>query len=377
MEYRQLYEKKEVTNMNRRPYEILIAAALGIGLLTGCNSNINSSGSEEGPVILEQSTGQSTKQEATELEETTTVPREFLITEEITSLSIADHNMLGDSGLEKIYIYLPPNYYDSQEAYPVVYYLHGFGETSGSFLQSSTSNLDSLFAEGEKAFIMVEVSGNGSTGGSFYVNSPSSGNWDDCLIKDVIPYVDSQYRTLAQAESRGICGFSMGGFGAMNLALLHPDVFAAVYSMSPGIMKDDALPEAMRTWAGDTAFLQAYSRAFASNPENTKTYGAVPKMDNTELDNAIVAKWYSGFGNWTQKLDAYLSLKTPLRAIGISYGTKDNYTWITSGSAYYVDLLREKGIEPTVFTFDGGHWMPTNAIADHLGPFFQENLSWG
>lgn len=93
--------------MNRRPYEILIAAALGIGLLTGCNNNINSSGSEEGPVIVEQSTGQSTKQEATELEETTTVPREFLITEEITSLSIADHNMLGDSGLEKIYIYLP------------------------------------------------------------------------------------------------------------------------------------------------------------------------------------------------------------------------------------------------------------------------------
>jgi S-formylglutathione hydrolase FrmB len=330
---------------------LIVPAILGMALITGCDSKTNTPDPEEAAQV-------------------------YLITEEITSVNIADHNLMGDPGTEAIYIYLPPNYYDSKESYPVVYYLHGHGETPGSFLRGSKLDLDSFFSEGEQAFIMVEMSGTGFTNGSFYVNSPSSGNWEDCLIEEIIPYIDAEYRTLAQAESRGICGFSMGGFGAMNLALRHPDVFAAVYSMSPGIMKDDALPEAMRSWASDKTFLAAYARAFAPNPEKANIFGDIPVMDNTDADNLIAAKWLDGFGNWSQKLDAYLSLQTPLRAIGISYGTEDGYPWITSGSAYFVDLLRENGIEPTVFVFDGGHRIPPNAVSDHLGPFFRENLAW-
>lgn len=333
--------------MKKSLFAILFTTVLGMSLLAGCARD---------------------SQKA---------PREYLITKEITSAQIADNNLMGDPGTETIYIYLPPDYYDSKESYPVVYYLHGFGETAGSFIRGSKTDLDSLFGDGKQAFIMVEISGNGYTGGSFYVNSPSSGNWEDCLINEIIPYVDKEYRTLAQAGSRGICGFSMGGFGAMNLALRHPDVFAAVYSMSPGIMKDDALPEAVRLWSSDKSFLKAYARAFAPNPEIAGIFGDIPAMDGTDADNLIAAKWLSGFGNWSQKLDAYLSLNTPLRAIGICYGTKDSYPWITEGCAYFTDLLRENGIEPTVFTFDGGHFTPSGAISDHIGPFFMENLMWG
>lgn len=360
--------------MKRRLYATLVAAILGVALSAGCDRN--STTPDPTQTTAEQSTSTTAAQVATEPAETTKAPPPRLITEEITSAHIADNNMLGDPGAETIYIYLPPNYYDAQESYPVVYYLHGHGETPGTFLYNSKTQLDKLFAEGEPAFIMVAVSGTGSTSGSFYVNSPASGNWEDCLIEEIIPYVDAGYRTLTQAESRGICGFSMGGFGAMNLALRHPDVFAAVYSMSPGILKDDALPEAMKTWAGDTTFLQAYARAFAPNLEKPNVFGDIPVLDNSDADNLIAAKWYSGFGDWSQKLDAYLSLETPLRAIGISYGTADSYAWIPAGSAYFVDLLRENDIEPTVFTFDGGHRIPLDAISDHLGPFFRENLAW-
>ncbi len=371
-------------NMVRRLYAILVTAAiLGMGLTTGCNSKIKTPDNTEATVISEQTTVQSTMQstaqsetEATEPAETEQAKPDYYITEEITSRSIADNNAMGDPGTEKIFIYLPPDYYDSEDSYPVVYYLHGFGETPGSFLMSSKLRLNNLFSEGDKSFIMVEVSGSGFTGGSFYVNSPASGNWEACLIDEVIPYVDAGYRTLARAESRGICGFSMGGFGAMNLALLHPDVFGAVYAMSPGIMKDDALPEAMDTWTGDAAFQQAYARAFAPDLEGSSFYGDIPVLDGSEEDNAICAKWYGGFGNWSQKLDAYLSLETPLRAIGISYGTNDGYTWIPTGSAYFAGLLRENGIDPIDFVFNGGHSMPENTIKDHLGPFFLENLVW-
>jgi S-formylglutathione hydrolase FrmB len=357
-------------NMKRRLLATLVVLAILVtGLTAGCDRNTTTFEPTE-------TTAPTTAQEVTEPAETTKTPPPRLITEEITSAHIADNNMVGDAGTEKIYIYLPPNYYDSQEFYPVVYYLHGHGETPGSFLRDSKSQLDKLFAEGEPAYIMVEMSGSGSTSGSFYVNSPASGNWEDCLIEEIIPFVDAGYRTLTQAESRGICGFSMGGFGAMNLALRHPDVFAAVYAMSPGIMKDDALPEAMKSWRGDTIFLRAYARAFAPNLEKSDFFGDIPVLDNTAADNLIAAKWYGGFGNWSQKLDAYLALETPLRAIGISYGTTDSYGWIPTGSAYFVDLLRENGIEPTVCTFDGGHRMPLDAIKDHLGPFFMENLEW-
>jgi enterochelin esterase-like enzyme len=346
------------------------------GLITGCGNNANSSESTQASTVAEQTTTQTTAQETTEAATTSAVKKEYLITQEITSKNIADNNVLGDDGKEKIFIYLPPDYYDSEKSYPVVYYLHGYGETPGVFMEATKHDLDQYFSTTEDAFIMVEISGNGTTGGSFYVNSPASGNWEDFVIKDVIPYVDAQYRTLARVESRGICGFSMGGFGSMNLALLHPDIFGAVYSMSPGIMKDDALPDVLRSWTGDSSLMQAYARAFAPDLENTKIYGKIAKLDDSEKDKEIVALWYNGFGNWNQKLEAYLALNTSLRAVAISYGTKDNYPWIPSGSEHLAELLRAEGIEPTVFTFEGGHMMPTNAIADHLGPFFMENLSW-
>ncbi|MDD4095467.1 MAG: alpha/beta fold hydrolase [Oscillospiraceae bacterium] len=365
--------------MKLRIFTLFVALIiLGIGCVAGCNDGATTDPSKEA-VTADQTTAPADATTGTAAPETT-APAETtkapsrLISDQIQSAQIADNNRVGDSGAENIFIYLPPNYFDTQKAYPVLYYLHGHGETSGAFLYNSKSELDKLFAEGEPAFIMVEIAGTGSTNGSFYVNSPASGNWESCLIEEIIPYVDAQYRTLAKAESRGICGFSMGGFGAMNLALRNPDVFGAVYAMSPGIMKNDALPEAMESWAGDSTFLQAYARAFAPNPEKPNIFGDIPTLDGTDADNLIAAKWYDGFGNWDQKLDDYLALKTPLRAIGICYGTADSYTWITTGSADFVDLLRENGIEPTVLAFDGGHAIPVGIITDQLGPFFLENL---
>lgn len=359
--------------MKQRLFAIFIAVILITGLIAGCDRDRTPDPTQE-TTTANQTTVTTGAPEPTKPAETTKAPPPRIISDRIQSAKIADNNRVGDSGAEKIYIYLPPNYYDSQESYPVVYYLHGFGETPGSFIYNSSSELDKLLSDGGAAFIMVAMAGTGATNGSFYVNSPASGNWEDCLIEEIIPYVDAQYRTLTQASSRGICGFSMGGFGAMNLAFRNPDVFGVVYAMSPGIIKDDALPEAMKSWSGDPTFLQAYARAFAPNLEKTNIFGDIPAMDGTDADNLITAKWYDGFGNWDKKLNAYLSLDTPLRAIGISYGNADSYTWITTGSAYFVELLRENGIEPTVFTFDGGHVIPFRVIPDHLGPFFLENL---
>lgn len=380
--------------MIRRLLSLFICTGiLCAGLAAGCSAT-NSAGMDPAVTTAIQTTAadEATDAEATtsgttaadaagttaaDASGTTAAEPDRFLTVELVSDSIGDNNLLGDPGKEKIFVYLPPSYFDSAADYPVVYYFHGFGETPGTFLSTARRQLDKFFEDGGDEFIMVEVAGGGYSGGSFYANSTVTGNWDDYVIKEVIPLVDLSYRTLAGAASRGICGFSMGGFGAMNLALLHPDVFAAVYAMSPGIMKDDALTEAMDTWTGDTAFLKAYSQAFAPDvSEGNTSLGLIPALDGSPEDNKIAALWYGGFGNWGLKIDAYLALNTPLAAIGISYGDSDGYTWIPTGSAYFSGLLREKGIEPTEFAFEGGHQIPSRAISDHLGPFFRDNLSW-
>src|SRR5205085_3914749 len=81
--------------------------------------------------------------------------------------------------------------------------------------------------------IIVVPNGTNAYSGSFYTNSAVTGNWEDYLIRDLTSYIDGKYRTLASAESRGIAGHSMGGYGSIILAMKHPDVFGAVYALSP------------------------------------------------------------------------------------------------------------------------------------------------
>src|SRR6185503_2451578 len=138
---------------------------------------------------------------------------------------------------------LPPSYASSEKRYPVVYYLPGYGDSTMIGFQLPGA-MDSLIESGEvQAMIIVVASGDSKMGGSFYVNSPVTGNWEDHIVKDVVGFVDANFRTLPQAESRGITGHSMGGFGALNLAMRRPDVFGAVYSMSPGLFDENGLAE--------------------------------------------------------------------------------------------------------------------------------------
>lgn len=299
-----------------------------------------------------------------------TDPRKFMVTAYIESQCLQG-NLIKSATKKSLHIYLPPSYFESDKAYPVVYYLHGHGEPAGMYLRNNRSQFDNAFKAGAKEFIFAAIDGEKS----FYVNSPVSGNWEDYFLTEIIPYVDANYRTIPGASSRGICGFSMGGFGSINLALKHPDVFSAVYSMSPGLLKSDGLSEAMNTWKGDISFLRTYSQAFAPN-KDAENLGDIPKLDGADEDNAIIEKWMTGFGNLEQKMQAYIALGTPLKAIGFSYGTGDNYTWIPKGTQYFSDLLNANGINNSLFTFGGGHTQPGSSVEDILVPFFNANLTY-
>jgi len=149
-----------------------------------------------------------------------------------------ERNPVGDSPDRDVSIYLPPGYDSGTRRYPVLYLLHGYTGTDRGWMNPSYVGLSEVMdglLEHHKIQPMIVVMPNcfNRFGGSFYANSTLSGNWEDFIVRDLVSYLDTHYRTLATPASRGIAGHSMGGYGALRLGMRHPDVFSAAYGMSP------------------------------------------------------------------------------------------------------------------------------------------------
>jgi S-formylglutathione hydrolase FrmB len=349
---------------------LILAVSLALMCLPGCTVSKNSSDTDSGISSNFNRESTTLKPETTNAAEE--AEKHYLIIK-LQSKALAQ-NMLDENLEQNVYVYLPPSYYENDKKYPVVYFLHGFGDSPEGFLTSSKSIMDKTFKNGAKEFIMVAVNGENKTGGSFYVNSPVIGNWEDYVVNEVVALIDKNFKTINNSNSRGICGFSMGGFGAFNLALLHPDVFGSLLTMSPGLLAENELPSALETWNGDSSFKRAYAQAFSPNVNDTVNFGSVPELSGTDKDNAIVRNWENGFGNIKQKVDNYISLNKPLKSIKIIYGEFDNYEWIPNGCKYLSKLLDDKGIEHSIESFKDGHIIPSDASENYIIPFFNENL---
>src|SRR5579884_732015 len=148
-----------------------------------------------------------------------------------------EHNLLGDPADQSVWIVLPAAYaQESQHRFPVLYFLHGFADSTphhdaAEFMRASLDR--AIAAAAAQPFIIVLPNGLNKYLGAFYANSATTGNWDDYITRDVVQYVDTHYRTVADPAHRVIAGHSMGGYGALTLAFRHPDVFGSVYAMSP------------------------------------------------------------------------------------------------------------------------------------------------
>jgi S-formylglutathione hydrolase FrmB len=104
--------------------------------------------------------------------------------------------------------------------------------------------MDDLIKQGKiKEMIVVIPNSLTFMLGSFYFNSTVRGNWEDYIVDDLVDYIDNNYRTISNANSRGIAGHSMGGFGALNLAMRHPDIYCATYGLSPGLFDKNGLKD--------------------------------------------------------------------------------------------------------------------------------------
>ena len=131
-------------------------------------------------------------------------------------------------------ILLPATYADSRQRYPVLYLLHGGGQDHAAFAMRS-------WFRAQAAREMIVVTPN--VGESWYVNSAADpkAKYEDFVVKDLVEYMDSRYRTVASRDGRAVAGVSMGGWGAMLLGLKHPQLFGAIGALSApfGISRQD------------------------------------------------------------------------------------------------------------------------------------------
>ena len=134
-------------------------------------------------------------------------------------------NLLGDMERQAAFVYLPLGYEEEADLhYPVLYLLHGVLDSPEVWIEpvydgmTIQATMDSLIAAGEIGpAIVVMPNGRNAYGGSYYANSPVSGNWADFIARDLVAHVDATYRTIPARESRAILGHSMGGLGAIRL----------------------------------------------------------------------------------------------------------------------------------------------------------------
>lgn len=177
---------------------------------------------------------------------------------EIESTVLRD-NPLGDPHVRPLWVYVPPGYDDEPERrFPSIYLIQGMTgqidmwRNRTPFRPSTPERIDQLFAEEDcPPALVVAVDCWTSYGGSQFIDSPGTGRYCQYLCDEVVPFVDERYRTLAAAANRGITGKSSGGYGAMVLPMLRPDVFGG-----------------LATHAGDALFELCYLPEF---PQTVRT----------------------------------------------------------------------------------------------------------
>lgn len=129
-------------------------------------------------------------------------------------------------------VIVTPDNYSEKKHLPVVYLLHGYGDTyAGGWLQKGKG-----FETLADAYNMIVVCPDGGIS-SWYFDSPvdKTYQYETYVTKELIPFVDSHYSTIANRTGRGITGLSMGGHGALYLSFRHQDLFGVAGSMSGGV----------------------------------------------------------------------------------------------------------------------------------------------
>lgn len=317
-------------------------------------------------------------------------------------------NLLGDPAEQAVAVYLPPSY-DASPAkrFPTLYLLHGFTGNIGAWTNGGYQGMslkpvmDGMIKDGKIREMIVVVPGGGNAyGGGFYTNSTVTGNFEDYVFRDLVSYIDANYRTFPRPESRGIAGHSMGGYGAVVLGMKHPEVFSTVYALSPcclglaGDLSDEnpAWMKVLRLTSRDQLrgpprsfeefFVRAFvalSAAFSPNEDRAPFYVDFPYLERDgRLQNSDRA-----YANWRAKMPLYMiddhkGNLLKLRGIFIDYGQNEEFSHIRTTTSLFSKALTDRNIPHVFEVYEGGDH--SNKIRErvekHVLRFFSDKLDF-
>ena len=297
-------------------------------------------------------------------------------------------NLLGDSPDRNVSIYLPSAYDSLPTArFSVIYMLHGYFNTNLTFINffGLKTIFDNFFNQGTvQPMIIVIPDAYNDYRGSWYTNSVVTGNWEDFITQELVEYVDTNYRTWPDSLSRGISGFSMGGYGAMKLAMKHPEIYSAVYSLSGVPLDfDDVVLGTMfpylvqaanaTSWPSqwEVQMMIAMGAAFTPNINPHPFYCDFPIEPSGTLIDSVWQKWLQH--DPYSMIDTYKNNLLQLDSIVFDCGTLD-YSYF-SANQNFDSALTAENIPHTFLPYPGGH---LNKIPErveyHMLPFFSEIL---
>lgn len=226
----------------------------------------------------------------------------------------------------RMHVYTPPGYELGKGKYPVFYLLHGASDSDNSWSTIGRAGiiLDNLIAGGKaKPMIMVMPAGHTSQGGFAGGLSRAMDEFGDDFVKDVMPYIEKNYRALTGRKDRAIAGLSMGGMQTLNIGFTHLDKFAYIGVYSSGIFGGGAR-------------------------------GAAP----TEA----IAEWEKRRGGTLD--DA--KLKPGLKLLWLATGKDD---FLLKASQATVEMLKKHGFEPTYKETEGAHtWLVWREYLHEFAP---------
>jgi S-formylglutathione hydrolase len=322
----------------------------------------------------------------------TAAPRGEVRIIELASPAVAA-NLLGDPARQSFAIYLPPAYAsEPSRRFPVLYLLHGIGGTYTDFTEVWDVRVAMArgVAPGEQ-FIVVMPNGRNALGGSFYLDSPVTGNWATHIAREIVGHVDANFRTLADRNHRGVAGHSMGGFGALNFAMTRPELFGSVYALSPCCLAQvddlsygnhvfartiafrglDDVKTALRNRDFYPAALAAMAMAVTPNPGAPLLADLPFIVRDGELmpNGAVFRAWHDRLP--LNRIAASGDALRSMRRIGLEYGIDDQFAHIPAATLMFSQELGRQRIPHVLNVFEGDHREHTaDRLAEVVLPFF-------
>ena len=296
-------------------------------------------------------------------------------------------NPWGDPTERELPVYLPPS--GETEGKPLLVLLSGFTGSGWTHFErprylsdTQIGRLDRLIRSGQAAeAVVVAPDGLTTLGGSQYLNSSATGRYDDYLTTEVVPWAQERYRT----GPVGVLGTSSGGFGALSLALRHPDVFEAAASDSGDMYFEYGyLPEFPAAWrairkaGGPPALLKklfsgpvegfgprsplaqgleymAYASCYSPADDRPGSFELPFDLDTGALRGDVWARWLRFDPVRMIQTPRYLAALRRLRYVYVDGGREDEWA-LDIGARIFASVAQARGVRVDFEEFGGGHF---------------------